>query len=147
MSLTDLVNNSLDEVLTRGYFKKKVNLTKKLNVTITTISGEDLTKARMEIPDKARKEILSYSNVERFNILSRAIIEINEVNVLEEAKKEVEKNDEDLNPEAFAVLSVKRFLGKLPPKLLDFLSEEYNKLAKEQTEYINKELGTDIENF
>jgi archaellin len=148
MSLNELIDSSLDEVLTRGYFKKEVKLTNKLNITLTTISGEDLTKARMSIPDKARKEILTYSNAEKFEILARAIIEINGSNVLEEAKKDLDKGTEkELDAEKFAIQSLRTFLGKLPPKMLDYLSEEYNELAKQQSDYIKNELGDDVENF
>jgi len=150
MSLTDLIGNSLDEVLTRGFFTKEINITKKVSVTITTISGDDLSKARMSIPDRARKELLTYSNAEKFEILSRAIIKINKVDVLAEAKKEMkpkEGTDEFVEPEFFAISSVRKFLGSLPPKVLDNLSDEYNKLAKDQSDYIQKEMGEDVENF
>ena len=148
MSISRLLEESFDELLTKGCIKRKVQLSEKLNISVSPLSEDQLLSAKMAIPKRAKDDVYTYAAAETLEILSRAVIEVNDVPVILAAEEEIKTlKEEGLTAEQLAVRSVRDMLLKLPPKLLNFISEEYNLAVREQSDLIRAGLGDGIENF
>ena len=150
MSLEKLFETSFDEILTVGRHTREVKISDNLHVTMKPLPESDVLSIRLSIPDQAKKDALAYAAAESFEILSRAIISINGSSIEDAAKEELSKAKDkapQLTAEELARNTTRKWIGKLPPKVINYLSREYNELIKVQYESIKSNIGEEIENF
>ena len=146
MSLSKLFETSFDEILSFGSHTKKVKLAKDLTVTLIPLTEDKLIAVKLAIPQAAKTDVLTYQAVESFEILARSIIAINGISIIDAAEEEA-KEVEGVKAEDLAIKTTRKYLGKLSPKMLNYMSKEYNELVREQYESLKGGIGEDIENF
>lgn len=146
MSLEKLFEDSFSDILTHGAHTREVRLSKNLTITMVPLTEKDIMAVKLAIPANAKTDVLTYQSVESFEKVSRAVIEINGVSILETARKELGDSDV-VKAEVLALNSTRQYLGKLSPKMLNYISREYNDMVRDQYEALKSDLGDDIENF
>lgn len=131
-----------DNLITKGYLTRTVELTKDLSIELKVLDTWETLMADARIPLAFVDGVKDITNRARMvSELASATVSVNGVNIKQESltdKENATRVDE----------LYKKYL-KLPPSLLDLLRDEYTKLATEQMEFYKKpeKVSEDMENF
>mgnify|MGYP006928590841 CR=1 FL=1 len=131
-----------DNLITKGYLTRTVELTKDLSIELKVLDTWETLMADARIPLAFVDGVKDVTNRARMvSELASATVSVNGVNIKQESltdKENATRVDE----------LYKKYL-KLPPSLLDLLRDEYTKLATEQMEFYKKpeKVSEDMENF